>query len=110
MRGLSRLRCTTLWWTMLRLRGPNLSLVHVGRLRGTTLRSMLAGLSVVCLGLLRLLLRLCLLESEHLLLLEVLRLAVGYLTLKVHQVDRSHSGVGLHLSQLGSIQTLGSIW
>jgi hypothetical protein len=71
---------------------------------------MLAGLPIVCLGLLGLLLlHLRLLESEHLLLLKVLWLAVGYLSLEVHHVDRSHSGIRLHLGELGSIQTLSSI-
>lgn len=106
---MARLGCATLRWTMLRLRGPTLGLVHAGRLRGRALGSMLAGLPIVCLGLLGLLLHLRLLESEHLLLLNVLRLAVGYLSLEVHHVDRSHSGIRLHLGELGSIQALSSI-
>jgi hypothetical protein len=69
---------------------------------------MLAGLTVICHGLLlRMLLRL--LDGHHLLLRKTL-LAVGNLLLKVHHVDLAHSRIRLHRSHLGSIEPLCTIW
>ena len=41
--------------------------------------------------------------------LEILRLAVRHLLLKMHHVDGSHSGVSLHCSHLSSIESLCAI-
>lgn len=71
---------------------------------------MLARLAVVRLSLLGLVSLRLLNSEELLLLLHILGLAVWHLLLKVHQVDRAHSGVvRLHRSQLSSIQPLGTI-
>lgn len=108
--SLRGLRCTALRRTVLGLRGGNLGFVHVRRLRRGALRSMLARLPVVRLLLSLMCLRL-LKSKELLLLLHVLWLAVGHLLLKVHEVDRAHSGViRLYRSKLSSIQPLSTVW
>ncbi|KAL1997868.1 hypothetical protein VTN02DRAFT_535 [Thermoascus thermophilus] len=106
-------------WNLLGLRRGALSLMHILRLRGSSLlRRLLTRLAcIACLvRLLRLLrlglcLCLCLLHGKKLVLLEI-RLPMGHLLLEMHlHVDGAHVGIiRLHGGYLSSTQALGAIW